>query len=217
MEGRDSPGLLSASFCVPVAIGGQKGLLTLGRTCRTWARDAGSTLAGCGGKAHNHKAGRSARGDGRHGAHTAEHGQAKDRSEQGDLSMGHAKRPYFPHGFTSGDSASVQRERASVLASTDKVLHELHIYGCYPLPAAYVLGPALSRRSNVRDKHILTSRPRRRFRKPRVLGVLRAAALFYPRAQRSSGARRDPRPCANAIRVINVMPSVRYRYPMRDK
>lgn len=51
MEGRDSPGPFSESFCVPVAICGQKGLLTLGRRCRTWAREAGSTLAGCGGKA----------------------------------------------------------------------------------------------------------------------------------------------------------------------
>ena len=51
MEGRDSPGPFSESFCVPVAICGQKGLLTLGRKCRTWAREAGSTLAGCGGKA----------------------------------------------------------------------------------------------------------------------------------------------------------------------
>ena len=57
MEGRDSPGPFSESFCVPVAICGQKGLLTLGRRCRTWARETGSTLArswalaGCGGKA----------------------------------------------------------------------------------------------------------------------------------------------------------------------
>ena len=51
MEGRDSPGPFSESFCVPVAICGQKALLTLGRRCRTWAREAGSTLAGCGGKA----------------------------------------------------------------------------------------------------------------------------------------------------------------------
>ena len=51
MEGRDSPGPFSESFCVPVAICGQKGLLTLGRRCRTWATEAGSTLAGCGGKA----------------------------------------------------------------------------------------------------------------------------------------------------------------------
>ena len=29
-----------------------------------------------------------------------------------------------------------------------------------------------------------------------VLGVVRAAALFYPRAQRSPGARRGPRPWA---------------------
>ena len=41
----------SLKACVSVAICGLGGLLTLGRKCRTWAREAGSTLAGCGGKA----------------------------------------------------------------------------------------------------------------------------------------------------------------------
>ena len=35
-----------------------------------------------------------------------------------------------------------------------------------------------------------------------MLGVVRAAALFYPRAQRSPGARRGPRPWASTGRGI---------------
>ena len=56
MEGRDSPGPFSESFCVPVAIDGLGGLLTLGRTYRTWAREAGSTIAPSGVRWEGHNA-----------------------------------------------------------------------------------------------------------------------------------------------------------------
>ena len=50
MEGRDSPGL-KASACRPRGHLWPGRAANTGRRCRTWAREAGSTLAGYGGKA----------------------------------------------------------------------------------------------------------------------------------------------------------------------